>query len=276
MATNAPPGISNETSRSTAKGAVPLRYSFVSVRATSIGLFGRAMRGWILAASTLLVACGGSETKADATAQVPVESTTVTPTAATDERVRVLFVGTSLTAGLGIDPEYAYPAVIQQFADSNGLRVHIVNAGLSGETSAGALRRVDWLLRDRPDVVVIETGANDGLRGLLPDTTSANIVGIIKKVRAVNPEARILLAQMEAPPNLGNDYTRRFRDLFLSVAAEQAVTLIPFFLDGVAGVPALNQQDGIHPTEAGARIAARNVWLTLSPVLRNVPGAVVR
>jgi acyl-CoA thioesterase-1 len=156
------------------------------------------------------------------------------------------------------------------------LRVRIVNGGLSGETSAGALRRVDWLLRERPDVVVIETGANDGLRGLLPDTTSANIVGIIKKVRAVNPDARILLAQMEAPPNLGNDYTRRFRDLFLTVAAEQAVTLIPFFLDGVAGVPALNQQDGIHPTEEGARIAARNMWRTLVPVLREVPGVVAR
>jgi acyl-CoA thioesterase-1 len=224
----------------------------------------------------MLAACGGSETKTDASVQVPVESTTVTPTAATDERVRVLFVGTSLTAGLGLEPEFAYPSVIQQLADSNGLRVRIVNGGLSGETSAGALRRVDWLLRDKPDVVVIETGANDGLRGLLPDTTSANIEGIIKKVRAVNPDARILLAQMEAPPNLGNDYTRRFRDLFLTVAAEQAVTLIPFFLDGVAGVPALNQQDGIHPTEEGARIAARNMWRTLVPVLREVPGVVTR
>lgn len=234
------------------------------------------MRGWALAASTVLAACGGSETKTDATAQVPVESTTVTPTAATDERVRVLFVGTSLTAGLGLEPEFSYPSVIQQLADSNGLRVRIVNGGLSGETSAGALRRVDWLLRDKPDVVVIETGANDGLRGLLPDTTLANLVGIIGKIRGANPNARILLAQMEAPPNLGNDYTRRFRDLFLTVAADQGVTLIPFFLEGVAGVPALNQQDGIHPTEEGARIAARNMWRTLVPVLREVPGAVAR
>jgi acyl-CoA thioesterase-1 len=138
------------------------------------------------------------------------------------------------------------------------------------------LRRVDWLLRDRPDVVVIETGANDGLRGLDPDTTVANIVGIVGKVRAVNPQARILLAQMEAPPNLGPQYTRRFHDLFMSVAADQAVTLIPFFLDGVAGVPKLNQPDGIHPTEEGARIAARNMWRTLAPVLREVPGAVAR
>jgi acyl-CoA thioesterase-1 len=227
-------------------------------------------------ASLVLAACGGSETKPASTAQVPVESTTVAPTRATEVRVRVLFVGTSLTAGLGIDPDSAYPAVIQQMADSNGLSVLVVNAGLSGETSASTLRRVDWLLRDVPDVVVIETGANDGLRGLDPDTTSANIVGIISKVRAVKPDARILLAQMEAPPNLGPQYTRRFRDLFLTVAADQAVTLIPFFLDGVAGVPSLNQADGIHPTEAGARIAARNMWRTLAPVLREVPGAVKR
>lgn len=239
-------------------------------------LSGLMVRGGCAAASLVLTACGGSETKPAATAQVPVESTTVVPTQATDGRVRVLFVGTSLTAGLGLDPDSSYPAVIQQLADSNGLAIQVVNAGLSGETSAGALRRVDWLLRDKPDVVVIETGANDGLRGLEPDTTAANIVGIITKVRAMNPQARILLAQMEAPPNLGQAYTRRFRDLFMAVAADQAVTLIPFFLDGVAGVTNLNQPDGIHPTEAGARIAARNMWLTLSPLLREVPGAVTR
>lgn len=231
-----------------------------------------------MAAAFIVASCGGSETKPAATAQVPEESTTPTPRVATteDDRVRVLIIGTSLTAGLGIDPDAAYPAVLQQMADSNRLRVHIVNAGLSGETSAGALRRTDWLLRDRPDVVVIETGANDGLRGLEPDTTAANILGIIAKLRAANPELRILLAQMEAPPNLGPQYTRRFRDLFLTVAAQEAVTLIPFFLDGVAGVPSLNQADGIHPTEAGARLAARNMWRTLAPVLRQVPGAATR
>lgn len=218
-------------------------------------------------------ACGDSETKPAANAQVPVESTTATPTAATDGRVRVLFVGTSLTAGLGLDPSDAYPAVIQAIADSANFRIQVVNAGLSGETSAGALRRVDWLLRDAPpEVVVIETGANDGLRGLLPDTTQANLVGIIRKVRAARPDIRVLLAQMEAPPNLGPQYTRQFRDLFLNVAADEAVTLIPFFLDGVAGVPTLNQPDGIHPTAEGARIAARNMWRTLAPVLSEVPG----
>jgi acyl-CoA thioesterase-1 len=190
--------------------------------------------------------------------------------------VRVVVLGTSLTAGLGLDPDSSYPAVLQRLADSAAMRVEIVNAGLSGETSAGALRRVEWLLRDRADVVVIETGANDGLRGLDPDSTRANLVGIVERVRAHNPEVRVLLAQMEAPPNLGQAYTREFHDNFLVVARDQEVTLIPFFLDGVAGVRAMNQSDGIHPNEEGARRAARNMWRTLSPVLRQVPGAVVR
>lgn len=238
-------------------------------------------RDWIarhvaamLGTMALVAACGGTdETKPAATAQVPVESTTVAVARATPG-VRVLIVGTSLTAGLGIDPDSAYPAVIQQLADSSGLQATVVNAGLSGETSAGALRRVEWLLQQRADVVVIETGANDGLRGVNPDSTRANLVAIIGRVRAANPEARILLAQMEAPPNLGQRYTQAFRDVFLRVARDERVTLIPFFLEGVAGVPALNQADGIHPTEEGARRAARNLWKTLAPVLRQVPGAV--
>jgi acyl-CoA thioesterase I len=228
-------------------------------------------------AIALVSACGGSETKADPAAQVPLESTTGAVVEATGEaRPRVLIVGTSLTAGLGVDPDSAYPAELQRFADSNGLHVTIVNAGLSGETSAGALRRVDWLLQEPADVVVIETGANDGLRGLNPDSTRANIVGIVRKVRESNPETRILLAQMEAPPNLGARYTRGFHDLFLTVARDEGVTLIPFILEGVAGVPTLNQSDGIHPNEEGARQAARNMWKTLLPVLRQVPGVVPR
>jgi len=229
-------------------------------------------------AIALASACGGSsETKADPAAQVPLESTTGAAVEATAEvRPRVLIVGTSLTAGLGVDPDSAYPAELQRMADANGLRVTIANAGLSGETSAGALRRVDWLLQEPADVVVIETGANDGLRGLNPDSTRANIVGIVRKVRASNPEARILLAQMEAPPNLGARYTRDFHDLFLTVARDEGVTLIPFILEGIAGVASLNQSDGIHPNEEGARGAARNMWKTLLPVLRQVPGVVIR
>lgn len=189
---------------------------------------------------------------------------------------RVLFVGTSLTAGLGLDPDSAYPAVIQRLADSAGFRVRVVAAGLSGETSAGALRRVDWLLQERADVVVIETGANDGLRGLDPDTTEANIAGIVEKIRAANPDSRVVLAQMEAPPNLGPRYTRDFRDVFMNISRDHGVTLIPFFLQGVAGEAELNQADGIHPNEEGARRAARNMWRALAPVLAETPGVVVR
>lgn len=224
----------------------------------------------------LLTACGGGagETPKVAT-PTPAESTTVATGDTTGAPMggvqRVLFLGTSLTAGLGLDPDSAYPMVIQRMADSVGFKIQVVNAGLSGETSAGALRRTDWLLKDRADVVVIETGANDGLRGLDPDSTEANLVAIIAKVRGRHPGARILLAQMEAPPNLGAEYTRRFRGAFGRVAAAHGVTLIPFFLEGVAGDARYNQDDGIHPNEAGARRAARNMWRVLAPVIDAQP-----
>jgi len=182
----------------------------------------------------------------------------------------VLIVGTSITAGLGLEQEEAYPALLQRKADSLGLHVDIVNAGLSGETSAGALRRIDWLLRGPADVVVIETGANDGLRGLNVDSTRANLREIIAKVKAARPTARILLAQMEAPPNLGAKYTAAFSAMYQDVAKEAAVSVMPFLLRGVAGVTALNQPDGIHPNEQGEQIVADNVWQALEPVLRQL------
>ena len=185
-------------------------------------------------------------------------------------RKTVLMVGTSLTAGLGLDPEEAYPALLQRKADSVGLHVEIVNAGLSGETSAGALRRMDWLLRGPADVVVIESGANDGLRGLDVDSTRANLRAIVAKVKAARPAARILLAQMEAPPNLGVKYTAAFSAMYQDVAKDAGVGLIPFLLRGVAGVTSLNQPDGIHPNERGEQIVANNVWATLEPVLRQL------
>lgn len=244
-----------------------------------VGNVGRGRTLGVAAAALVVagaLACGGSsEDKPAATPAVPEESTTMVAVPAT-EGARVLFVGTSLTAGLGLDPESAYPAVIQRLADSAGFRVQVVAAGLSGETSAGALRRVDWLLQERADVVVIETGANDGLRGLDPDTTEANIAGIVAKIRAANPDSRVVLAQMEAPPNLGPRYTREFRDVFMNISRDHAVTLIPFFLQGVAGESEFNQADGIHPNEEGARRAARNMWRALAPVLAETPGVVVR
>lgn len=186
------------------------------------------------------------------------------------ERPSVLVVGTSLTAGLGLDPYDAYPAVIQRKADSAGYKVHVVNAGLSGETSAGALRRIDWLMREPAAVVVIETGANDGLRGLDPDSTKDNLVAIVRKVKAAQPKAQILLAQMEAPPNLGASYTNRFRDMFASVAASEGIGLIPFLLKDVAGVRRMNQGDGIHPNREGAQVVAANLWPSLVPLLERV------
>ena len=179
----------------------------------------------------------------------------------------VLIVGTSLTAGLGLDPDNAYPAVLQRMADSAGYAVRVANAGLSGETSAGALRRLEWLLREPAAVVVIETGANDGLRGLDVDSTRANLVAIVREVKRTLPQATVLLVQMEAPPNLGADYTRRFRDNYATVARSEGAELLPFLLDGIAGVRALNQPDGIHPTREGAVLVAQNLWGSLAPHL---------
>lgn len=183
---------------------------------------------------------------------------------------RVLIAGTSLTAGLGLDPSDAYPALVQRKVDSAGYAARVVNAGLSGETSAGLARRIDWLLEEPAAVVVIETGANDGLRGLDVDSLGANLRGIIGTVRARQPGARILLVQMEAPPNFGARYTRAFRDTYARVAADSGVTLVPFLLDGVAGMGALNQDDGIHPNEEGSGIVAATVWRALEPVLASL------
>ncbi len=188
--------------------------------------------------------------------------------AARTRRSTLVFLGTSLTAGLGLEAEEAFPALLQLRIDSAGLPYQVVNAGLSGETSAGALRRTDWLLRQPIDVLVIETGANDGLRGLNVDSTKANIQSIISRVLAAKPAARIMLVQMEAPPNLGSGYTSRFRAMFPDLARENDIALLPFLLDGVAGDRTLNQNDGIHPTAEGAGRVADNLWPALERALR--------
>jgi acyl-CoA thioesterase-1 len=180
----------------------------------------------------------------------------------------VLILGTSLTAGLGLDPDEAYPARVQERVDSAGLRWRVANGGVSGETSAGALRRLEWILQPNVKVLVIETGANDGLRGLDPDSTQANIEAIVRRARAADPGVRIVLAGMEAPPNLGAAYTARFRGIYRDLARRERLALIPFILAGVGGVDSLNQRDGIHPNAVGARIVADNVWSVLEPVLR--------
>lgn len=181
----------------------------------------------------------------------------------------VLVVGTSLTAGYGLDPDSAWPAALERRFRAAGLPHRVIGAGVSGETSAGALRRVDWLLeREPPAVFVLETGGNDGLRGLDPDTLKANLRGVLERAGAIQPRPLLVLLAMEAPPNYGRRYTERFRRAYEEVARESAATLVPFFLDGVAGVDSLNLPDGIHPTPAGHVRAAENVWRVLEPLMR--------
>jgi acyl-CoA thioesterase I len=180
----------------------------------------------------------------------------------------VLFVGTSLTAGYGLGEDQAYPALIQEKIDAAGLPYRVINAGVSGETSAGARRRLDWLLRQPFDVLVLETGANDMLRGQNPDSTRANIEAIVEQVRAARPDTRIVLAGMLAMPNLGREFGQRFERIYPEVAREQDLELVPFLLQDVAAQPELNLPDGIHPNEAGQRRLAETVWEVLEPVLR--------
>lgn len=183
---------------------------------------------------------------------------------------RVVFLGTSLTAGLGLAPEQAYPALLQAKADSAGYAVRIVNAGLSGETSAGALRRAAWVLDQPAALVVLEVGANDGLRGVDPDSTYVNLVKLVDAVHEHQPAARVVLIQMEAPTNLGQRYTTRFHEAYGRAARVAVVALWPFLLESVAGVPALNQADGIHPNAVGAQRVADAVWGRLEPTLMDL------
>jgi acyl-CoA thioesterase-1 len=180
----------------------------------------------------------------------------------------ILFFGDSITAGFGVEPHQAFPALIQQRIDAENLPFKVINAGLSGETSAGGLRRVSWVLGQRVDIMVIELGANDGLRGVPLSATRKNLQGIIARARAAQPNLRIVLAGMQLPPNLGPEYTTHFRTLFPELARAHSTLLIPFLLEGVGGVPALNLNDGIHPNPQGHRRVAENVWKVLAPVLR--------
>ena len=214
-----------------------------------------------------LAGCGrGEAPPAGADATTPAAAPAHRPAVST-----VLVVGTSLTAGLGVDPSEAWPAVLQRKIDSAGLTLRVVNAGVSGETSAGALRRVDWLLeREHPAVFVLETGGNDGLRGLDPDSLEANILAIFARARSITPPPALVLLAMESPPNLGARYTRAFRAVYPAAAKTAGATLVPFFLAGVAGVDSLNQPDGIHPTPRGHAMAAASAWKELEPLLREV------
>jgi acyl-CoA thioesterase-1 len=204
--------------------------------------------------------------KAASTAErSPVADSGPTPSGG---RGTVLFLGTSLTAGLGLEPDSAYPQQIQRKIDAARLPYQTVNAGVSGETSAGLERRLDWVLQRPAQVIVVETGANDALRGQPVVGTKETIGRVLDRIRHDRPDARVALVQMEAPPNFGKEYTSAFHAMFPALAREHGVTLLPFLLDGVAGFPRLNQADGIHPNYVGERIVTGNVWRGLEPVLR--------
>lgn len=179
----------------------------------------------------------------------------------------ILFFGDSLTAGYGLSPEEAFPALIEKTCLANATPCKTINAGLSGETTAGGLSRIDWVLRKPIDVFVLELGANDGLRGLPLDQTRENLQAIINKVKAKFPKAKIVIAGMMVPPNLGQDYAARFQKIFPELAKKNNATLIPFILENVAGHEKLNLGDGIHPNPAGHKIVANNVYKILNPLL---------
>lgn len=187
-----------------------------------------------------------------------------TANAAAVPRGRIVVLGDSITAGYGLDPAQAYPALLQQKIDAAGLVFTVVNAGVSGDTTAGGLRRIEWALGAGADVLVIALGGNDGLRGLPAAELQGNLAQIIEKAQAKG--IAVVLAGMEAPPNYGRDYIVSFHKVYPALAATYRVALVPFLLQGVAGNDALNQRDGIHPTAAGARLVADNVWAVLKPI----------
>lgn len=225
---------------------------------------GRLFAGFL--AILLWGGCGSGTTDRPATSPASTEEGTAKAEVA---KKRIVFFGDSITAGYGLDPAEAYPAVIQRRIDALDWPFKVVNAGVSGETSAGGLRRIDWVLQNPVDVLVLELGANDGLRGLPVTGMKHNLEEIIKYTRKKNPNVSVVLAGMRMPPNLGQQYASDFGAAFPEVAEETGVELIPFLLDDVAGHPLLNQFDGIHPTARGHRIVADNVWEVLKPILES-------
>ncbi|MEZ4917950.1 MAG: arylesterase [Saprospiraceae bacterium] len=180
----------------------------------------------------------------------------------------IVFFGTSLTAAYNLEQDQGYPALVQNKIDSLGLPYRCINAGVSGETTADGLSRINWILDQQVDVFVMELGANDALRGLPLKESKRNMVTILEQVKQRHPAAKLVIAGMQAPPNLGEEYTKSFRELFVIVSAKYNAELIPFLLEGVAGEPELNLEDGIHPNVEGQKIVANNVWTVLEPLLK--------
>lgn len=210
----------------------------------------------------MLCACGGGEN--NKTENNSVERTKVK---SVGTKKNILIFGDSLTAGLGLETEEAFPALLGNKIDSLQLPYEVINAGLSGETSAAGKARIDWLLKDNVAIFVLELGANDGLRGIPVSETRKNLQSIIDQVKAKYPEAKLVMVGMEVPPNMGKTYASDFRMLFPDLAKKNNMALVPFLLDRVGGIPELNQADGIHPTAAGHQILADNVWKVLKDIL---------
>jgi len=216
----------------------------------------------------VLISCGDKATKVekkDPTTAPKITETTPMPVA--NQKKTIVFFGNSLTAAYGLDPSQGFVGLIGERIDSLGLDYKVVNAGLSGETSAGGNSRIDWILRQKIDVFVLELGANDGLRGTSTAETYKNLTSIIQKVKTKYPEVKILICAMEALPNMGEKFTAEFRGIFANLAKENSATLIPFFLSNVGGIPELNQADGIHPTAKGHQIVTENIWTVLKGVI---------
>lgn len=227
------------------------------------------------AISLLLLSCGQKEEQNNSatTAEQSPEENVENTTKSEDKKV-ILFFGNSLTAGYGLEPDQAFPALIQEMLDSLNLDYQVVNAGLSGETTASGDSRLEWVLeRQDVDIFVLELGANDGLRGIPTEETNRNLRSMIAKVKEANPEAKIILAGMMVPPNMGPEYSQRFQKLYPTIAEEENVMLIPFLLQDVAGETELNQGDGIHPTAEGQKIVANNVWQVMKDAIEETPNS---
>ncbi len=209
----------------------------------------------------------------------PKESNSTTPASNSKEQInapspikkvekkRIVFFGNSLTAGYGLDPDQSFTSLIQKRIDSLSLDYEVINAGLSGETTAGGDSRIDWILKQPIDIFVLELGGNDGLRGIAPESSFKNLQSIINKVKAKNPATKIILAGMEAPPNMGEAFTTAFRAMYSKLSKSNNTYLIPFLLENVGGIPELNQPDGIHPTAKGNLIITETIWKVLKDVL---------
>jgi acyl-CoA thioesterase-1 len=216
-----------------------------------------------LSFAIFLLACNNDQKASQPQTSDQIKSKTQNKSSSSAEKQNILFFGTSLTAGYGLDPSEAYPALIQQKIDSLKLPYKVINGGLSGETSAAGKSRIDWLLKQPVSIFVLELGANDGLRGIAVSETTANLQGIINKVRAKYPDVKLIMEGMQVPPNMGEKYASDFKAIFKNLAEKNNMVYVDFLLEGVGGVPKLNQNDGIHPTAAGHQMLAKNVWVVL-------------